>query len=533
MTKAMINPISLERFEQDLKKNDPGQLLRWWECELYVALNTKDGTLGLLEAELGCLCITSNERDTLELFLAKENFENGNDIIVSTMSLDELSRNAQLFGFNIVIVIDSDDNLVLGGDLMRLWGMTALVEDDEGNDGVYEASAYPFEPLENANTLPYGTVQQWFEIEFNSPHDRVERELKTLLVFDDQLDWNNPLFPKLPKDAKPLSSLSPSAQAFFERMRKPLLMDINGTAKKDTSPEAVYQNSLITEDNLTDFRKLRHIVDSDIVPAASKITLSIKSSAPSSNTSSDASERWTVRISFPMSMSENAVFLPEDVGASVCKANQALPSKIGDHPASSALRERIVTHLAWRLFKQGNSFIHTTFDTILTGVFPGVITNRDTPFQPDYTDKHFPCLARWQRDTDEVPVLLLGEDKDDYICMPLNSEPLPEVDTSGLCSRHSEPSNQVATNTSRSVAGDRLAVSRTCIDFPDDWYQGIRVSDQYLKAKFRHSMKVIAAANNIKDKEKNPPTITSSSTQGILMGCAMVAIIIMIVVLSL
>lgn len=232
-------------------------------------------------------------------------------------------------------------------------------------------------------------------------------------------------------------------------------------------------------------------------------------------------------------MGDNAVFQPEDVDASLCKANQALPSKIGDHPASCKLRERIVTHLTWSLFRHGSSFMPALFDTILIGVLPGVIANRDMPFQPDYADMRFPCLARWQRDTDEVPVLLLGEDKDDYICMPLTSEPLPELDTSGQGSLHSEPTNQVSTNTPLSVDGDRLAVSRSRIDFPDNWYQGIRVSDQYIKAKFFRSIQVIAAANGIKDEEKKPQSTTSSPTQGILVACALVVIIIMIVALSL
>lgn len=221
MTSDISTQFSFTRFKQDLIKKDKRRLLSWANCELYVAFyrNASGQDLpGLIQVDSQQRYVASSSQDTLKKAMTNIKLEDDSKIVIKTLSLAELARNAHFYHLSIHL-IDQDDGLAIGGVLMQLLGITAILEDAGGKEVIYEADVFSFEPEGNAETLPYGAVQYWRDIALEYTPDREPSEINSLYVFDDQLDWDNPLFPELPDNAKALSKLSSSAKAFFEHMR--------------------------------------------------------------------------------------------------------------------------------------------------------------------------------------------------------------------------------------------------------------------------------------------------------------------------
>lgn len=528
MTAAISAPFSFTEFKQDLSTVNKRKLLRWANCELHVVFyrNSSGQELpGLLQVGSQQCYVASSSQDALQRAMSNVKLEDGSEIVIKTLSLAELARNAHIYNLSIQL-IDKEDGLTIGGALMQLFGITAILQDDEGNEVIYEADAFFFEPEGDAETLPYGAVQHWRDIELEYTSAREPSEIKTLYVFDDQLDWNNPHFPELPDNAKALSELPSSAKAFFEHIRVPPLMSWDEESASTIVPEPPYENSLLAANNLGAFNVLRAMVDQDIVPPVDDITLTIKKDIKHENEPADSPERWEIRVSFTTPMGFNAVFSPDWVEASLCKANTELPDTTGTHLASEKLRERIVNHLAWNFFQHGRSFAKTLFSTDLQGLLPSFIINSYGPFQPDYADERFPCLARFQCGEHGVPVLLLGQNEGNYVCMPLAFEEIPEADVSALVPRRSELISMESKSMLLSARYDRLAIPASLVDFPDHWYQGIRVSNRYLKSKFIFGMRVNALMTEM---ENESATTANSSLKWIVVGCAVALIGVMLV----
>lgn len=510
MTSDISTQLSFTKFKQDLIKKDKRRLLSWANCELYVAFYRHESgqeAPALLQGENEARYIAANDQETLQRFLTNAKFADGSDLLIKTLSLAELARNAHLYNLSIQL-IDKEDRLTIGGALMQLFGITAILKDDEGNEVIYEADAFFFEPESDVETLPYGAVQHWRDIELEYSSAREPSEIKSLYVFDDQLDWNNPLFPELPDNAKALSKLSSSAKAFFEHIRVPPLMGWDEKPAMPHVPASPYQNSLLGAKNLSAFNALRSMVDQDIVPAVDDITLTIKKDIKHDDEPADSPERWEISVSFTTPMGFNAVFSPDWIEASLCKANTELPDTIGTHLACKKLRERIVNHLAWNFFQHGRSFVKTLFSTDLQGLLPGFIINSYGPFQPDYADERFPCLARFQCGENGVPVLLLGLNEGNYVCMPLAFEEIPESDVSPLIPRRNELISMESKSMLLAERYERLVIPASLIDFPDHWYQGIRVSNQYLKSKFIFGMRL----NTLMTEMENESSTTANSS---------------------
>lgn len=528
MTSYISTQLSLTKFKQDLIKKDNRRLLSWANYELYVAFYRHESgqeAPALLQGENEARYIAANDQETLQRFLTNAKFADGSDLLIKTLSLAELARNAHLYNLSIQL-IDKEDRLTIGGALMQLFGITAILKDDEGNEVIYEADAFFFEPESGAETLPYGAVQHWRDIELEYTSAREPSEIKSLYVFDDQLDWNHPLFPELPDNAKALSELSSSAKAFFEHIRVPPLMGWDEKSATPHVPESPYQNSLLGAGNHGAFNVLRAMVDKDIVPAADDIVLTITKDSKHGDEPADSPERWEIKISFTTPLGFNAVFSPDWVEASLCKANTKLPDNTGIHLASEKLRERIVNHLAWNFFQHGRSFVKTLFSTDLQGLLPGFIINSYGPFQPDYTDERFPCLARFKCGENGVPVLLLGPNEGNYVCMPLALEEIPEADVSPLIPRRNELISMESKSMLFAERYERLVIPASLIDFPDHWYQGIRVSNQYLKSKFIFGMRLNTLMTEI-DNEK--ATAAGSPLKWIVAGCAAALMGVMVV----
>lgn len=69
--------------------------------------------------------------------------------------------------------------------------------------------------------------------------------------------------------------------------------------------------------------------------------------------------------------------------------------------------------------------------------------------------------------------------------------------------------------------GERLVLPISLIDFPEAWYEGIRLSNQNLKSKFVSSMRVNMLLNEFAQEDG---TANSSSAKWLIAGCVAVVI---------
>ncbi|MGP9632206.1 hypothetical protein ACT3R7_03970 [Halomonas sp. AOP43-A1-21] len=554
-------PFSVNEFRQELSVSNQRKMLTWAGCELRVAFwRTVSGKErpAVIKINAQRYYVASTSADNMQTWFARiqreknlqespgdetsgdssgdssgegyeksskksseESFEESSELVIKSLSLAELARNAHIHQLGIHLS-DEQAAMYFSGSIMTLWGETAILEDKKGQEIIYRAAeVFTFESPDEPDPIPYGAVQYWHDGELEYNPDRDLSKQQSLHVFDDQWDWNSPLFPTLPDKVQALSSLSSNAQAFFERMRVPPLQSPEPEPVQPPAPEPSYQNAFVGADNLASFHSLRGMVDQDIVPPADDITLTITKDAKHRDKRTDSTERWGIRISFTTPMGFNAVFDPDWLDASLCKANTTLPDTTGVHHASDVLRERIVNHLAWSFFQHGRGFVKTLFGTALKGLLPNCITNGYGAFQLDYADKRFPCLARFQCGELEVAVLLLGQDKGNYVCMPLKFEEIPEADLPTLVPRRSELISMESKSIILSEHHHRLIIPMSLIDFPDHWYRGIRVSNQHIKSQFIFGMRFNTM---IAEMENEQTTTARFPLKWIIAGCAAVVL---------
>lgn len=530
MDNTLSSTFSLIEFQQDLAAASPRQLLRWADCHLYMAFvrNVKGHEEpALIQIESSSRYFIATQKERLYTLLEGAQLPEGSEVVLRSLPLNEVARNAHLYRRGIQI-LDHDHGQYIDGSTTLLLGMSAEIELPEGKFFVYQAELFFFEPLTDAPTLPDGAVQYWYDATPEHQHDAEPGRSTSIYVFDDRLDWSDPLFPELPDGARPLSTLSASAKTFFERTRLPLLKGANEEPAKAIEPERPYHNRFIEREALPSFDRLRAMVDREIVPPNHDVTLQIVKEATQEEEPSNASEYWRLTISFTTPLGFKALFELEQVEASLCQGNPYLPDTTGHHRTSEALRERIVDHLAWVFLHQGRSFDVIRFSDSLNGLLPDHVVNGHSPFQPDYTDHGFPCLARLQCHEYQVPLLLIGQTGDNYIAQPLKSIDIPErfVPTSiPMRSQLIDMNSQVL---SFLDSGDKILLPTSLIDFPDSWYDGARISNQNIKSKFSSSMAVNVFLNEI---EKQDTEGTSTGVKWILAACAIVIIVTVIMAL--
>ncbi|CDG53264.1 MULTISPECIES: hypothetical protein [Halomonadaceae] len=532
MTTNTSTRFSLPVFQKDLTSSDQRKLLHWADCELYAAFARNAAGHDepvVMQVDSKPRYVASTSADTLLKLLAGAQIEEDSEAVVKAkpLTLAELARNAYLYRVGLHLT-DGETGQYLEGRSTLALGMTAIVEPQEGKEVVYQAQVFSFEQMSEAGALPYGAVQYWVDSSLSHSSGQDSSKLAPIYVFDDQLDWRNPLFPELPDGAKPLNTLSPSEQAFFERMRRPLLLSWDEASIEPIVPESPYRNSLIEENPLSHFNKLRALINHDIVPSANDISLNVTAIAPLKGEPADTPERWELMVSFTMPTGMKALFEPDPdwIPASLFKANAALPDTTGIHIASEALRERIVNHLAWSFFQKGRSFDMARFSESLDGLLPGEMANSDEFFQPDYSDGRFPCLARFQCGQYRIPMLLLGQRKGNYICKPLKYMSIPEVEVPASIPQRNELINTKSQSMSFLNYGDKLALPTSLIDFPEHWYDGSRVSNQYLTSEFTSNMRVNILLNELEQTNK---ATASSFTKWVIASCAVVIIGVIVV----
>lgn len=529
MLETLTNPLPFDQFRKDVESNAIAKIIGWADHEVYVPFTRyKSGeeVALLFQERLLCHVNASYMAGAGQILSSTVISTHHQELVIKTLTLGELfcTANFHKLGINI---FGEGHRLNLGSHAMCVLAELALYDDNEKEEILYYATAFPFENDDCTTLLPKGAVQLWMPSHLSARLLQFHNQEQVLLIFDDRLDWTNPHFPPLPDNAKGLSQLPTIAQKSFRRMQLSPLPIKRNTPQTPAVPAAIYHNSLLAEEKIKSFSRLLSRVDKEIVPKAINIKLNV--THPSARSSAqDRANSWELQVSFISPRGGNIIFASELVDTALCKANAALPNTVGTQCASHQLRQRIVKHIAWMLFHHSRdfNFLFSGFFLDLHGLLPYSIINGREQFQPDYTDNRFPCLARFSFGEHQVPVMLLGADKDNYICMPLASKALPETDAPRQIPHRSDLIDKSTGYVELKRRIDKLLIPESLIDFPDHWYHGERISNKMVIEEFISRME----EKKLHENTNQPIKDESGSPMLWLMGC--VGIMALLIILD-
>ena len=527
MLDTLTNPLPFDQFRKDVESNTIAKTIGWADHEVYVPFiryTSGEEVALLFQERLLCHVNASYMAGAEQILSSTVISTHLQELVIKTLTLGELfcTANFHKLGINI---FGEDHRLNLGSHAMCVLAEFTLYDDKENEKSLYSVTAFSFENDDCTTLLPKGAVQLWMPSHLSATLPWSSKQEQALLIFDDRLDWTNPRFPPLPDNAKGLSQLPTMAQKSFQRMQLSPLPIKRDTPQAPAVPAAIYHNSLLAEEKAKSFSRLLARVDKEIVPKAINIKLNV--THPSARSSAqDRANSWELQVSFISPRGGNIIFASELVDTALCKANAALPNTVGTQCANHQLRQRIVKHITWMLFQHGRdlNFLFYGFFFDLQGLLPCSIINGYGQFQPDYTDDRFPCLARFSFGEYQVPVMLLGADKDNYICMPLASKALPETDAPRQIPHRSDLIDRSTGYVELKRRIDKLLIPKSLIDFPDHWYQGERISNKMVIDQFISRMEY----KELPENTNQPIKDESGSPMLWLMGCVLImALLIM------
>lgn len=516
MTAAPSAPFAIDDFRRDLASQEQQTLLAWADQQLYVAfkrLSPEVECPAVMRVQGRDYHVCSPSVSTIEwLSTQPAEGEPLGNVEAKPLLLAELARNACHRGVGIYLS-DGETAFCLYGDMLELWGETAITEDEQGQRVVYRAvEIFTFEGDDDVKAPARGAVQYWLDSTHRSAATPKDYLSKSIHVFDDRLDWDSPLLPDLPDTSRPASDLSPDARAFFERQQKPILPSSEAESAPSIN-DSHYHNALIQDAGLDSFSRLRAMVDRELIPSASEVSLTIKQREPLNHADSHQREYWEAYVHFITPTQHAARFSSELIESALLKTNDEFPDTIGTHRVSETLRERIVDHVAWYMFHYSRTFKRAMFSNALTGLFPSSISNRHHEFQPDHADTRFPCMAHFCCGPHRLPVLLLGRVDNQYVAQPLEHREIPSADVPSVLPQRSELIDS-STQRLSIFSQDRLTLPDSLVDFPCDAYQGARISDEFLRDKFIADMRFSVLSQppetQLQRKEGNVTTIAVS-----------------------
>jgi len=526
MSLRKSSPFSLTEFQLDLASSETDKLLRWVDCDVTVAFvrdASKNEKPATIQDGNKRFYAASTRAEVLHSLFSGASLDDGTELVIKVLSLGEIARNAYEYLTGIYL---SDDQTALRipWPTIALLGATTTVQDPtSGKKATYLAEAFSFETIAGVDPLPFGSVQHWRKNEQDNDPDYDMEAPESLYVFDDQLDWNNTLLPGLPDDARGVSKLPANARTFFNRTKVPLLPRWDGELLKPSPSEQTYQNELIGVSKLQAYSQLRALFDQYMVPPAKEITLTATKAEALDFETADSLEGWDIRIDFTVPMPIRAFFESNWTEASLCKANPELPDRTGTQTVSQHLRERILNHLAWTAFQSGRNFDMKTFADDLSGLLPDYIHNSSASFQPDYTDSRFPCLARFQCGKHEVPVLLLSQEGRNYVCQVTQDVEIPAADCPTHIPKRDALIYEETQSMSLSADFDKVIIPASLIDFPDHWFRGVRVRDQYRNYSSIAGIRLSGPLRRSEAEDVETDSAGGASTWGITT-CAIILI---------
>ena len=126
-------------------------------------------------------------------------------------------------------------------------------------------------------------------------------------------------------------------------------------------------------------------------------------------------------------------------------------------------------------------------------------------------------------------MLLLGQESGNYVCQSLQNIEIAERHVPSLFPLRSRKID-TTTQTMMFFTGTRLTLPTSLIDFPADWYTGIRISDQNIKTEFISCMHV---QGMIAEFRKEEDSKTSRVVKCTLTACAAVMLVAVFLLLNL
>lgn len=409
----------------------------------------------------------------------------GQELVIRPVALADLSRSAMYWSITIAWI---DQQHLIEKSVTELLGKAAIVETSEGRETVHLVEPCFFEAGQDAAALSQGAAQLWYV--YQDDHELLSgTTLPSILVYDDHIDWkNNPGLPELTEHARPKSALSKSGKALFDRMQQPVLaISPEDPENGETAPETVHGVAFVNKADRKGFSQWRHQVDQEMIPPASEIKLDISQHEESAG-GEEIIEQWTLKLRFPTAYGQLTDLNGLLVEPSALQAHESFPDRVGVHPVTEAFRERLVTHVAWLLFGHARR-LWPEFSLnkgALHGLFPSRAENAYSAFMPDYEDTRYPCLARLQFGSHELPVLVTGQIQGDLVCRLLGHEEVPENEIPALLKNRSEiirdghlyePSRPLT-----------IRVPDSVVDFPSHWYRSARLCREHLIRQTRQLM---------------------------------------------
>lgn len=477
-----------ENFRSMVSRYDQrGLLEKWSDCPFHT-LMVREKTGGEIPAtlEVGRQTVYVASPDQAELSSLLETAtvpESEGELFVKSMPLFDLARNAIHQGF---LILWAGPRLLIEGTNLHLLADTGIITDDDGNEAVYRSEPLFFEGSMEQPAPPKGSVQHWDRVVLGKEDDSSIKGIEPLYVYDDRHDWHrNPYLPVLPASAVPVSSMSQSAQAFFRRWETPLL----GTQEEAPSPTPPEINQgvdgWVPNDWLAGFGRVQEYVDTYLIPPANELYLAI---APYELDDEDTDKvYWDVTLEVSDRFGRLMPYGGMLVSPSRFRANPDLPDELGKHAVSEAFRERLVRQVAWRMFENGRRLGNRFYvDTeLFERFFPFKPDNDERWFQPDYNDPRFPCLARFQCGKHDIPVLLQGQVRGNYVCEPLVCISVPESEVPAMMPGRNLLIIDGVMDLMDYAGG--VLVPEDLIDFPEPWYRGARASSVQIINDVRRS----------------------------------------------
>ncbi|MBR9872193.1 MAG: hypothetical protein GYB26_13745 [Gammaproteobacteria bacterium] len=466
-------------------------------------------------------------------------FDEELDVFIKPVPLGELARNAFLLG---AWFCWTGSNVIMNTSLMHLIGMKAIKQQPSGQELLYQAKLHE---LQNPGKfVEIIKAQSWVvsTVSGNSVTEVVQEALviddRGLVVFGPGLGPSGV--------AKNRSELSADEQALFDWWALPLY-DYAAWEEKGEGENRADENvksidtyvpapSIIGEENLLSFYDLERAVHNQIMPDATRLQLEVIEDQVMPEIEEQGSDellrvdgrRYGILFvdhpEWSLPLGGNGLAMT-DYGEQVW-----LPKEAGIHEVPEHFRSRLTRAIAWVLFWQGRDPgkpAHLVLGQF-GGVKPFCPDNMNRLFVPDATDGRFPALACMPCGTQQVPVLVHGEVPEGYVCEVLEECRVPASDLPrGLVGRDSLLVNGSVPFVSMCTF---LMVPVAAIEFPEEWYTGIRTSNTQLISDFEYYLAELGRSDRAKQDVqggKDPGGIA-----GVFWACAgFMAFIILLMVL--
>ncbi|MDX5385464.1 MAG: hypothetical protein LPK15_10955 [Alteromonadaceae bacterium] len=495
---AVVESSPSASLKKALDQNNIKELLTRWAEQSFFTLFATDpsGIERVAFVQYGpdqAAIVTLDQQEAEDLVSAVAEHNPSVKPFVKTLPLWEIARLAHSDGG---IVTWHQQGTVLEGGPLAALGHMALATSEEGGDRYYKITTLPLEG-DGAEELAPGCLQHWNDEGEDADTDTLR------LIYDDTVDWQgNPMLPDLPESAVPRSALSDGERRIFDRWATPVLgrhvpltRDQNASHQPRLSAVETMPPAL-----LATAQQFYELLEERLFNQSSGLKLEV---APTTITpiavdddGNEYEEEPVGAIRFAVQYMQQSRFgtgitslkLYEETlrVEEVERMPYRLPQAPGLHPLPDALRGLLLRHISWRLCVLSRRLEDGLF--FLGGHLRDLLSaqpdNSDSRFFSDPDDERFPFLAGFRCGENLVPVLVLGMQDGNYVCSPQQDVELDEEQVATEL-----PQREFVVVDGVMTLWDALGsivVPPALIEYPEPWYNGVRVSlDQTVSQTIR------------------------------------------------